>query len=196
MKATGWAFHRWLVVLLLAWLTAACAPKQIIVVPPGWQPGGKTAAQVRKQPPAQPSTAVPQQGSAIKEQNLPPESSEGAPTANPAEENKSPQLVASMHLVEEGNHNLEQGALDAAIALFEQAIQIDGYNGDAFFGLANAWQRRDAPSRALEFARKAEILFQDQPAKLKKVYLLEADILEGMDDWQNASNYRQKADRL
>jgi len=192
-----------LVLFLLAGLNVACAPRQRVVIPPDWQPRAQAPAQPKQQP-APTATAAARSESTITEQNLPtagPIATSGPaperkPAAEPPEPPKSPQLVASLHLVDEGNRNLAQGQVDEAIALFEQAIQVDGYNGDAFFGLANAWQRRDAPTRALEFARKAEILFQDRPSKLKKVYLLQADILEGQDDWQNAAGYRAKADRL
>lgn len=183
--------------LLLAGLNSACAPRQRVVFPPDWQPRAQAPAQPKQQP-APPATAAARPASTIMEQDLTASApaQEQKPATEPPEPPKSPQLVASLHLVDEGNRNLVQGQVDEAIALFEQAIQIDGYNGEAFFGLAKAWQQRDAPGRALEFARKAEILFQDRPSKLKKVYLLQAEILESQDDWHNASSYRAKADRL
>lgn len=183
--------------LLLAGLNSACAPRQRVVIPSDWQPRAQAPAQPQK-PSDSAAAAAARPASTIMEQGLTASApaQEQKPATEPPEPPESPQLVASLHLVDEGNRNLAQGQVNEAIALFEQAIQIDGYNGEAFFGLAKAWQQRDAPARALEFARKAEILLQARPSKLKKVYLLQAEILESQDDWQNASGYRAKADRL
>jgi tetratricopeptide (TPR) repeat protein len=91
---------------------------------------------------------------------------------------------------------LQQGNAEQAIAQLEQAIQVDAYNAEAFFVLAQAWQASGDNKRALEFARKAEILYQDEPQALKRVYLLEADLLKRSGQKSEAEIYRQKAARL
>jgi tetratricopeptide (TPR) repeat protein len=108
----------------------------------------------------------------------------------------TPQYLASMHLVNTAKTALKQGKPDQAIAQLEQAIQVDAYNAEAFYVLAQAWQTKGDMKRALEFARKAEILYQDEPPALKKVYLLEADLLKRTGQASEAAIYRQKATRL
>jgi tetratricopeptide (TPR) repeat protein len=109
---------------------------------------------------------------------------------------ETPQYVASMHLVNTAKSALQQGNAEQAIAQLEQAIQVDAYNAEAFFVLAQAWQSSGDTKRALEFARKAEILYQDEPQALKRVYLLEADLLKRNGQKSEAEIYRQKAARL
>jgi Flp pilus assembly protein TadD len=107
-----------------------------------------------------------------------------------------PQYLASMHLVDQAKEALAQGQADAAISVLEQAIQVDVYNGDAFFNLAKAWKMKGNPERALEFARKAEIIFQEDTSKLKQVYLFEADIYRDLGDVKKADSYQGKASGL
>ena len=101
-----------------------------------------------------------------------------------------------MHLVDQAKASLAQGKADPAIPLLEQAIQVDVHNGEAFFTLARAWRMKGARQKALQFAQKAEILSQDDPAKLKQVYLLEADLHKELGDAAKADAYRQKASKL
>jgi tetratricopeptide (TPR) repeat protein len=107
-----------------------------------------------------------------------------------------PQRLASMHLVNQAKASLTQGKADPAIPLLEKAIQIDVHNGEAFFNLARAWRMKGSRQKALEFSKKAEILFQDDPAKLKQVYLLEADLYKELGDSAKTDAYRQKAAKL
>ncbi len=139
--------------------------------------------------------AVPEK---IPDTSVTPENSvaEEVPTAPGSATPASPQYLASMHLVSTAKTALNQGNTDEAIAQLEQAIQVDGYNAEAFFNLARAWQAKDDMKRALEFARKAEILYQDEPRELKKVYLLEVDLLKRTGQVSEAEIYRQKAARL
>lgn len=113
---------------------------------------------------------------------------------NPPED--PPQYLASMHLVTQAEASLNQGRPDAAIPLLEQAIQVDVYNGEAFFGLARAWQMKGVRQKAIEFARKAEILLQDDRTKLRRVYLFQADLYRETGDVRNADLYRKKADSI
>jgi tetratricopeptide (TPR) repeat protein len=112
----------------------------------------------------------------------------------PATEN--PQHLASMHLVNTAKTALLQGKAEQAIAQLEQAIQVDAYNAEAFLILAEAWKTKGDRKRALEFARKAEVLYQDKPKELKRVYLLEADLLKASGQAREAEKYRQMAARL
>ena len=143
--------------------------------------------QVQPQVSSQPEPQVPPQA---QPQPQPKESARPAPVQQP------PQHLASMHLVDQAKTSLAQGKPDAAIPLLEQAIQVDVYNGDAFLGLARAWHAKGSPKKSLEFARKAEILFQNEPGKLKEVYRLEAELYKEIGDPKKAEVYRQKAARL
>ncbi|MCK8602123.1 tetratricopeptide repeat protein [Desulfoferrobacter suflitae] len=116
--------------------------------------------------------------------------------AKPAGVTDDPQYLASMHLVDQAQRALSQGDPDNAIAPLEQAIQVDVYNGEAFFGLARAWKMKGSHSKALEFANKAEILFQDNPRKLREVYLLKAELFKELQDGSKAEYYLNKAARL
>jgi hypothetical protein len=107
-----------------------------------------------------------------------------------------PQYYASMHLVNNAKTELSQGNAEQAIAQLEQAIQVDAYNAEAFYCLAQAWEVKGDIKRALEFARKSEILFQDEPQELKKVYLLETELLKRSGQASESEIYRQKAARL
>jgi tetratricopeptide (TPR) repeat protein len=107
-----------------------------------------------------------------------------------------PQHAASMHLVNQAKASLAQGKVDPAIPLLEQAIQVDVHNGEAFFNLAKAWRMKGSRQKALQFAQKAEVLYQNDPAKLKQVYLLEADLNKEMGNIAKSDAYRQKASKL
>jgi type IV secretory pathway VirB10-like protein len=95
---------------------------------------------------------------------------------------KSPQRQASMQQVNQARGQLEKGRSDAAIRTLEKAVRIDPGNGEAFILLARAWRQKGERRKALEFAKKAELLYQKQPAKLKEVYLLESDLYHELGD--------------
>lgn len=100
-----------------------------------------------------------------------------------------------MHLVEQAKASLAQGKPDVAIAVLEQAIQVDVHNGEAFLGLARAWRMKGSRNKSLEFSRKAEILFQENRGKLKEVYLFQSDLYKEMGDTAKSEQYRQKASK-
>ena len=100
-----------------------------------------------------------------------------------------------MQHVNQARGQLERGKPDAAIRTLEQAIRIDAGNGEAFILLARAWKQKGERRKALEFAKKAEILCQKQPAKLKEVYLLESDLYRELGDTTKAGRLRRKASR-
>lgn len=132
----------------------------------------------------------------IKEQDLPPGSQPAPPPSGDKKPAAEPQRVASMHRVDQAKAALSQGKPDQAISLLEQAVQVDVYNGEAFFQLARAWKMKKSRNKALEFSRKAEILFQDQPSRLKEVYLLEADLHKEAGDMKKSQFYQQKAQNI
>jgi hypothetical protein len=107
---------------------------------------------------------------------------------------KSPQRQASMQQVVQARGQLERGKPDAAIRTLEQAIRIDAGNGEAFILLARAWKQKGEKRKALEFAKKAELLYQKQPAKLQEVYLFESDLYRELgDNTKSGHKLRQKA---
>jgi tetratricopeptide (TPR) repeat protein len=202
--STKWGF-----VAVLLFFLLACSPTRQVYIPREWQekpPSADTGAPAK--PHAQTQTAAPAQPRAASSSNQfllgrPPAikesevSSTGYAGPAPAEKKPAqPQHLASMHLVEQANAALAQGKADSAISLFEQAVQVDVYNGSAFFGLARAWRTKGSRPKAMEFARKAEILFQDDRSKLKELYLFEASVFKDMGDKAKEEEYRQKASRL
>lgn len=98
-----------------------------------------------------------------------------------------------MNRVNQAKAALAEGKPDRAIPLLEQAVQVDVYNGEAFLQLARAWRMKKYQQKAIEFARKAEILLQDQPAKLKEVYMMQSDLYRETGDIKKSQVYRQKA---
>jgi tetratricopeptide (TPR) repeat protein/predicted small lipoprotein YifL len=194
----------WSICVFFVVSISACGPKKIVYFPQEWQtpPQSSQAATAQKSAVPNQQTASPPVASFLKRPPAIKESDvhEGPQTATtPARKDpsvKPPEHLASMHVVEQARTSLAQGRPDAAIPLLEKAIQVDGYNGEAFFGLARAWRMKGSHQKALEFARKAEILFQDDPRKLKEVYLFEADLYNDMGDIRQVELYRQKASKL
>jgi len=109
------------------------------------------------------------------------------------EASKSPQRQASMQQVSQARGQLERGKPDAAIRTLEKAVRIDVRNGEAFILLARAWKQKGEKRKALEFAKKAELLYQKQPAKLKEVFLLESDLYRELVDAASAVQSGRKA---
>ncbi len=183
-------------------LCAACASKKQVYIPPDWK--AAPPPKVEAKPQSGPGAVSPGQGpvfkpqAEFKESDVPGTQETVVPPPQekkPAPE-QQPQHVASMHLVDQAKGNLAKGKPDAAIPVYEQAIQVDVHNGDAFLGLAKAWRLKGSRQKAMEFARKAELLFQDNPVKLKETYLFQADIYKEMGDAAKANLYKQKASRL
>jgi len=200
-------FSKWILLLGLTAFLFACAPVKPVYIPPQWQtPPPKTAPAEAVKPEAQPPKVeqpIVTPPPLIKEQDL----SESAATATtsatsagPAAKTPSraaePQYLASMHLVDQAKASLAAGDADNAIPSLEQAIQVDVYNGQAFFELARAWKMKDSPEKALEFANKAEMLLQDNRADLKRVYQFKAELYTELDDPAKAEYFLQQASRL
>jgi len=199
-------FSKWILLLGAASVLCACAPTRTVYIPPEWQTAPKisTPEQTPEQKVERPATQQPvvQPAPQFKEQDVTdtsgqptsPASSEPPPTNQTRA--SDPQYLASMHLVDQAKASLALGDADNAIPPLEQAIQVDVYNGHAFLELARAWKMKGSQSKAIEFANKAEILFQDNPSDLKKVYLFKADLFKELNDPDKADFYLQKAARL
>lgn len=198
---------KWILPLASALFLFACAPVKPVYIPPQWQtpPPKSPPAEAVKQEAQPPKSAQPivKPPAEIKEQDLPQAQAQAdtLPTAaGPAAKNAGraaePQYLASMHLVDQAKASLAVGNADNAIPPLEQAIQVDVYNGQAFFELARAWKMKDSPEKALEFANKAEMLLQDNRADLKRVYQLKAELYKEIDDPAKAEYYLRQASRL
>jgi hypothetical protein len=203
------------IVVLLTALTGGCGSKRAVYIPDDWRTtppptsaldGSGRATASRTAPPQpimQPTPQIEERDLSAAPNKFPgdriaPEESEAdeVPTPRMGATPETPQYLASMHLVNTAKSALQQGNVEQAIAQLEQAIQVDAYNAEAFFVLAQAWQAGGDTKRALEFARKAEILSQDEPQALRRVYLLEAELLKKSGQQSEAEIYRQKAARL
>ncbi|MEM5787376.1 MAG: tetratricopeptide repeat protein [Syntrophobacteraceae bacterium] len=209
-----WGVRRGLVVFLLplSFFISACAPNRAVYVPPEYRSSPPAQYSVPQAPPAAPVAPPPSQGPVLtrppefRKQDLPagPPSQRQSPgIAVPAPpvpakkvEVQSPQLMASMQFVNEARKPLDRGKPDLAIPVLERAIQADSQNAEAYMLLARAWRQKGMKQKALEFANKAEILYQDEPARLKEVFLLQSDLYKEMGNTAKAAQCRQKAAAL
>jgi len=105
----------------------------------------------------------------------------------------TPQTLASVKLVDDARQMRVKGKVDEAIRLLERAVEVDAYNGEAFYELAICWKAKGDMKKALSFADRAEHIYAGNPDKLKKVYLLKAQLLEAAGRKEEAQKYRQKA---
>lgn len=200
-------WSEWLLLAAAACLFSACAPTRAVYIPPesqhpaaqsvgpGQVQGQQSGQSDVQQPVMKPAPHIKEADVAQNPEAQATDSSSQQYVANPAR-SSDPQYLASTHLVDQGKASLAQGNADGAIAVLEQAVQVDVYNGDAFFGLARAWKMKGSQVKALEFANKAEILYQDSPTKLKQVYLLKAELFKELNDPVKMDYYLQKAARF
>jgi hypothetical protein len=110
----------------------------------------------------------------------------------PAKKEKH-QRLTSVRLVDDARQMRAKGKVDDAIRMLERAIEIDAYNGEAFYEMALCWKAKGDVKKALGFADRAERVFSGNSEKLKKVYLLKAQLLESAGKKEEARKYRQKA---
>lgn len=188
------------VFLVCSALMGGCGPKVPVYIPPEYRtplPPQTQQAPLKQsvQPPVQqgPILSKPPE---FKKQDIPqvqPAPPSSQPSVRKQEEPKSPQLTASMQLVNQARAPLDRGKPDLAIPILEKAVQLDPENPAAFMLLARAWKQKGEKKKALEFARKSEILYQDEPAKLREVFLLEADLYRDLGDSAKSGQYRKKA---
>jgi tetratricopeptide (TPR) repeat protein len=206
-----------LLVLFAAAVLWACGKKQVSI-PPEYSSPPPSASPSYREP--QPAPPVAQQAEPVTKRPEIIVGTEPAPEAHPVppakkkvdvkpapapaekkqterpkgqESAKSPQGKASMQKVNQARGQLERGRTDSAIRTLEGAVRIDARNGEAYILLARAWKQKGEKRKALEFAKKAELLYQKQPAKLKEVYLLESDLYRELGDDTKAATLRQKA---
>ncbi len=139
---------------------------------------------------------TPEKGIATNRENVVIVSPEESNQPSPVVDDSSPQHMASLELVDVGRRNIEAGNVDQGISMLERAISLDAYNRRAYYYLSVAWLKKNQPSRALEFAKKAELLCQGRKRELKKIYLLERDIYLRMGNKDKADMYQWKADKL
>jgi hypothetical protein len=187
-----------------------CSSKRAVYIPKDWRtsapptPTSAVPAVKPATPPGGPTQPLLEPPAQIQEKDLSsvPDKSKNVvvggetPAAALTPQAAGPQYYASMHLVNSAKTELDRGNAEQAMVQLEQAIQVDAYNAEAFYCLAQAWEVKGDVKRALEFARKAEILFQDEPQELRQVYLLETDLLKRLGQASESEIYRQKAARL
>ncbi len=199
------------VIFVSSALIAGCGPKTPVYIPQEYYRTPPPQAQRPAAPPSGVPLAPQQPGPVLtkppefKKQDIPqsqpspppPGQPAAPPTAQPPakkhEEAVSPQLTASMQLVNQARSPLDRGKPDMAIPVLEKAVQIDPENPAAYMLLARAWRQKGAKPKALEFAKKAELLYQDDSAKLREVFLLEADLYRDLGDNAKSAQYRKKA---
>lgn len=145
-------------------------------------------------PPAQPPVAsAPVQKQAEAKPAPKPAATQQAEKREKQEAAVSPKRQASTQKVNQARGQLDRGRTDSAIRTLEGAVRIDASNGEAFTLLARAWKQKGDRRKALEFAKKAELLYQKQPSKLRDVYLLESDLYHELGDNAKAGMLRRKA---
>ncbi len=186
-------------------LFGGCTSRRAVQIPQEWQsPRAESPERSRPQNATKPPAGTPEtvQSPLLKASPKFKESDISAtlPTPPVSQGEKKaegpPQRLASMNRVNQAKAALAEGKPDRAIPLLEQAVQVDVYNGEAFLQLARAWRMKKSPKKSLEFARKAEILLQDQRAKLKEVYLLQSELYRETGDAKKSQVYQQKAQSM
>lgn len=198
----------WCFLLLQTLALPACSSRKAVYIPPEWQtapppsgasqpgqPAGPSQPAQNRMQSAPPSSSGPllKAPPAIKEKDL---SEESGPPVEKKQPAPQPQYLASMHLVKKANGSLTQKKPDQAIPVLEEAIQVDVHNGEAFYALAKAWRMKGSRQKALEFSKKAELLFQEDSRKLKEVYTFQAELYKEMGDSANREMCLKKAAKL
>ncbi len=111
-------------------------------------------------------------------------------------QSQTPQHVASLKLVEQAREFALSGRVDQAIEYLERAIELDSYNGEAFYEMARCWEIKGNHEKALTFIDRSIRIFQGQPEKLRKSYLLKAAILKAVGRNEEAEHLRSLAGSL
>jgi tetratricopeptide (TPR) repeat protein len=70
-------------------------------------------------------------------------------------EKPSPRVLASLKLTDQGRELIENGRLDDAIRILEQAINLNSNNGQNYYYLAEAWLLKGVLRQASEFNQLA-----------------------------------------
>jgi hypothetical protein len=218
-------FYALLAAAVAVVLLSACGPPPPVYIPQEYRtpappqgrgPGyGRQPGAAAPQPQTAPQGPVVSQAPEFKKQDISPAEEPPTPAPPPAPKTPAaepptpapppapktpaaepPQHLASVQLVDQAKASLASGKPDAAIPVLERAIQADVFNGEAFLTLARAWKLKGSKRKALEFANKAELLFQEQPEKLRETLLFQAELYKEMGDEPKAAQYRQKASEV
>lgn len=86
--------------------------------------------------------------------------------------------MASDSLLEQGRQALEEGRLEQAATLFEEAIQLETDNGPAYYYAALVQMRLDRLEEARGFLEKAESLLSGRTEWVDRIIALKVQ-LEG-----------------
>jgi predicted Zn-dependent protease len=90
----------------------------------------------------------------------------------PAEnvEQRSPRILASLELTQQGRLLLESGRPDDAISTLERAVSINPTNGQNYYYLSEAWILKGNMVQAKEFNRLAGMYLEGDPEWLVRVF--------------------------
>lgn len=115
--------------------------------------GSKRPVEVRTDPPPPPPAET---GS---------EAADAEPAPPPDAGAGTPRRQASEHLTAQGVERLEAGELDAAARRLEEAIRVDGSNGDAYYHLARVRVAAGRNDEARELLDRAIELLRPYPER-------------------------------
>jgi tetratricopeptide (TPR) repeat protein len=105
-------------------------------------------------------------------------------------------MRASLQLIERAKEALEENRLDHAISLLEKALSLAPDNPLADLYLADAWNRKGVPERALGFAQRAQMKLSNRPGWLSLALTQEGLALEGLYRFDVAKGRYKEALRL
>ncbi len=88
----------------------------------------------------------------------------------------TPQRKASDRIVAKGKAQLENENYERALQLFQDAVNVDSANGEAYYYLALAQVKMEQNHLALGLLDKAEALLQHEPIWLEKIQNLRQEI--------------------
>ncbi len=75
----------------------------------------------------------------------------------------TPRVLASLQLTEQGRNLLNKGKPDAAISVFERAINLNPGSGENYYYLSEGWLQKGEAKQAKEFNHLAEIYLSEYP---------------------------------
>lgn len=87
-----------------------------------------------------------------------------------------PREIASLQLTKQGRLLLENGKVDEAITVLEQALNIHPTNGRNYYYLSEAWLMKNNILQAKEWNHQAEMYLSNDKYWLKKVLEQKAKI--------------------
>jgi len=79
------------------------------------------------------------------------------------EQSATPRILASRQLTEQGRGLLNKGNPDAAIRVFERAINLNPGSGENYYYLSESWLQKGEAKQAKEFNHLAEIYLYEYP---------------------------------